>query len=985
MTPGSLLEAAASRYGFSSVESLIQEVTPEVPGPTVQSIRDAIDRAAESFHETYGSEYGGRYDSFLVRRENVEAIIRSTFPGKAPLSAENLNGEGYEEAADAPIEVREEFVDLLHEEMMEDRRLTEILEKKRHRIAASRRWETLWRKIETIRQATEGENRFGKSVLEGPMDSYSQPAFSIEAAQNVDAEEVLDTYRSSLRDEVKEVRLFASDRSYPLHEVFFELAISEQAHQTRRGEKEWKPRIASKLQGVPRRQPGRTRRSQDARGRQDVPKRSDEPPATEKFDPEDLMEPGTRAQVIGPPGSGKSTLLQYLTLESLDDPDRLPVFLDLSTLPKGIKDKISDPEGFRSLLFEEGMATRLRRLPDPEGWSAEAEECLRGSLYSHLEKGTLDVYLDGLDEVSGRPSFAALKKRIKAFAQEQKETDNSVVVTMRPYAQTAPIPALSSMEVQPLTDEQIEAFVGAYYPDDDRMSELVDSIRKGAVGDVPRVPLLLSLITYLFRLDREIITNPLHLFRRAVDHLVTQLDHEKSADRFRVKDPKGRAKLTAFEELAYQGIFKETGDRVRHFVFTDDLLWDLAESEAPKYASTQDFHEDLLATPLLHPVGYKKYAFVHLTLQEYLAARHLSDKEDAIRRIVSSVFDPAQAALEILPMAMAMLSDPKLVYERLDELPKSLAHDGLRLMLRSQFYLEDPPEAVLEHLADSLSDIWRAAIRKQDPLHNHGFLNSLRDTTRPLHKRVKQNFIADLKTTRESERSRIVAKALGEIGGEEAAQALMDCLTAFETSRREAAAEALGEIGTEEAVPALIDCLTDSEESRGVRDAAAEALGEISTEEAVQALMGLLIKPGTKSKLHRAVARALGENGNEKALEALIGRLTDSEEWARVRRVAAETLGEIEDEKAAQALMDHLTDPVPEVREIAAEALGEIGTEEAVEALMDRLTDSNVESEVETSSFLLRQYAGSPTLEARPAFLPRPRACGPLRPCPPGR
>jgi hypothetical protein len=172
MIAESLLGTAAARYGLDSVESLIQEVLPEAPEPVVQSIRDAIDRAAESFHEKHGSKYGRSSDSFLARRENVKTIIRSTLPGRGPLSGEDLSGEGFKGATDAPVEVREEFVELLHEKMMEDRHLAEILQKQRQTVRADRQRKKLLDEIENVREATEEEEWFGKLVDEGPRSNY---------------------------------------------------------------------------------------------------------------------------------------------------------------------------------------------------------------------------------------------------------------------------------------------------------------------------------------------------------------------------------------------------------------------------------------------------------------------------------------------------------------------------------------------------------------------------------------------------------------------------------------------------------------------------------------------------------------------------------------------------------------------------------------------------------------------------------------------
>jgi len=211
MIAESLLGAAAARYGLDSVEHLIQEVLPEAPGSIVQSIRDAIDRAAESFHEKHGGKYGGNSDSFLARRENVKTIIRSTLPGRGPLSGEDLSGEGFKGATDAPVEVREEFVELLHEKMMEDRHLAEILEKQRQRVRADRQRKRLLDEIENIREATEEEEWFGRSVDEGPRSNYLRYLQEITARFEKSAGTVgLDVV--SGREEVREDRRLVDSR-----------------------------------------------------------------------------------------------------------------------------------------------------------------------------------------------------------------------------------------------------------------------------------------------------------------------------------------------------------------------------------------------------------------------------------------------------------------------------------------------------------------------------------------------------------------------------------------------------------------------------------------------------------------------------------------------------------------------------------------------------------------------------------------------------
>jgi len=181
---------------------------------------------------------------------------------------------------------------------------------------------------------------------------------------------------------------------------------------------------------------------------------------------------------------------------------------------------------------------------------------------------------------------------------------------------------------------------------------------------------------------------------------------------------------------------------------------------------------------------------------------------------------------------------------------------------------------------------------------------------------------------------RIAAKALGKIGIDKAVEPLISALKDSDYSVRKNGAEALVEICSKKAVDALIHAFKDSDYS--VRQDAAYALGKIGSEKAVDALIYAL-KDSDYSVRQNAV-EALVEIRSKKAIETLIHVLKDSDDF--VRQNVAYALGKIGSERAVEPLILALKDSSDKVRSSAAYALGKIGSEKAVEPLILARKDS---------------------------------------------
>lgn len=181
--------------------------------------------------------------------------------------------------------------------------------------------------------------------------------------------------------------------------------------------------------------------------------------------------------------------------------------------------------------------------------------------------------------------------------------------------------------------------------------------------------------------------------------------------------------------------------------------------------------------------------------------------------------------------------------------------------------------------------------------------------------------------------------------------ALVESLRGPDPSRSRDAAEALGRLGDQQAAPALIDALQDG----SLRDVAAVSLLAL-TPEAVDILVMALRQahPDVRAasqdpNVRAAIAGILGRAGDRRAVESLITALDDLPE---VGMAAAEALGWLGDPRAVEPLT-RLTAPFGVT---AVEALGELGGEQATAAVVDWVIpeDGQIRSEPAEAAAAIR-------------------------------
>ena len=372
--------------------------------------------------------------------------------------------------------------------------------------------------------------------------------------------------------------------------------------------------------------------SEDASGRQSI---------TELLD----GRPRVVLALVGQPGSGKSTLLAHAAQRSAGTAlrgylsrRRVPILLALREVagPIAANPSISLPDVVRTAV---GSAAGR----EPAGWWER-----------QLGRARCVVMLDGLDEIARADDRLAVadwvQRQITAYP------GNHFVVTSRSFGLPEPLTAQADvLVVRPFTAEQVQLFL-------DRWSLAAERHATGASGRTARRAVRLraresaARLTFLLQEHqalRDLATNPLLLTMIATAHryrgalpgsradLYGEICQVLLSRRSQAKDlPQllsWPAKQTLLSAVAYQMMRDHVTD------LGADRVLEILGPQLERFSASvsgQAFLDDMSSNGLFIEATAGRYAFTHLTFQEYLAARHVTATPDLVKSLADNVSDP---------------------------------------------------------------------------------------------------------------------------------------------------------------------------------------------------------------------------------------------------------------------------------------------------------------------------------------------------------
>ncbi|GAA2724016.1 NACHT domain-containing protein [Actinocorallia aurantiaca] len=380
-------------------------------------------------------------------------------------------------------------------------------------------------------------------------------------------------------------------------------------------------------------------------------------PAGERAPLASFLGRGQVLAVLGAAGSGKTTLARYTALDLAERQGRpwqrrfwrrrpLPILLYLRDHAKDI---LAEPG-------EDGLRIDLAQAAVTAPWleGVITAPWLKG----HLDKGRCVVLLDGLDEVADGGD----RRRVVRWVDTQiaRYPRNSFVVTSRPHGyDNNRLPCADVLQVQRFAADQIHAFLHTWYQAIERRARQGDRAETDrtasraaedlftrinalpALYDLAANPLLLTMIANVHRYRGQLPAGRAALYTEMCQVLLHRRQEVKG-----VTDPiddilAGAQKERVVQELAWH--------MMRHKL-RDIPVADAARAirtalhrTTPALTLTPEMFLDYVRrSGLLTEHRYGHYGFVHLTLQEHLAAvSALAPGRHARRQqLIDKVSDP---------------------------------------------------------------------------------------------------------------------------------------------------------------------------------------------------------------------------------------------------------------------------------------------------------------------------------------------------------
>jgi predicted NACHT family NTPase len=404
-----------------------------------------------------------------------------------------------------------------------------------------------------------------------------------------------------------------------------------------------------------------------------------------------------RVVILGDPGSGKTTLLKNFALQLASKDDSvLPILVPLSAYAEFLTRADRNLQQFLSDYFS-GRAQELANLE---------------SLFDlSISQGKAIIMLDGLDECN-RQIRAHLVSKIEAFAIQATRYGNKIIVTSRIVGYREASLDSQNWSLYTLLDfnqESIEKFATKWFTafevalkgnttEANQLAYRNSQIFIKAINSNPSLmylasnPLMISVLGLLLRHQASLPLRRVDLYEKYLEILINTWNRARALDNRAVGQPLDYFQtVTVLGKLAF---WLRTENPTSGIITEEQLLewltqyysgdeWQKPRGEAMVAASKflNDVREN---SNILIERGQGYFGFVHLTLEEHLAARGLIQLplEKSIEFIETHQHDPSWQEVIILAMGLWQMRGQSRIAGEIAQKMLKMGNEGVKLLGR---------------------------------------------------------------------------------------------------------------------------------------------------------------------------------------------------------------------------------------------------------------------------------------------------------------
>lgn len=326
-----------------------------------------------------------------------------------------------------------------------------------------------------------------------------------------------------------------------------------------------------------------------------------------------LLNVDSKLLVTGTGGIGKSILFKHLFLNSLENTDHIPIFIELRSLNNlDNKEVIISDLVYKTLYYN--------------GFKLEKQYFERS-----LELGAYIVFLDGFDEIH-HDKRDIVTEEIKNFCQ--KYYQNHVFVSSRPSAEFIGWSDFSEVESLPLTKAQALSLIDKIEFDEKVKATFYEELDKNLFDKYTSFasnPLLLTIMLLTFQKHASIPERLNDFYEEAFVTLFNV--HDATKDSF-VRDIRSDLGCEDFKLIFSYICFKSyfSGE----YEFSETRLHELIGQAKDKFKdkiqfNVNDFQDDLVHSVCMLVKEGLEYRFSHRSFQEYFAAWYTCKIPDAMQ------------------------------------------------------------------------------------------------------------------------------------------------------------------------------------------------------------------------------------------------------------------------------------------------------------------------------------------------------------------